>query len=212
MPDRREPLAAAWQPSLFGAAGARPGARSGRVDTGFTGAVRHRLDESAWIDECRDWVAAPDELFEELAATLAWEAPERVMYGRLLPQPRLTVEPDVATLPAALAEMRAALGARYGREFDSCRVNLYRDGRDSVSWHADQIARTVVDPFVAVVSLGAARRFLLRPRDGRTGLRLEPRSGDLLVMGGSSQRTWEHSVPKAARAGPRMSVTFRHSR
>ena len=200
-----------WQPSLFGVAEGAAAAAA-RVDAGFAGLVRHRLDETAWVDECHGWVERPDELFTELTRTIAWQAVEVEMFGRLLPQPRLTAEPDLAALPPALEEMRVALGERYARVFDTCRVNLYRDGRDSVAWHGDRIARTVADPFVAVVSLGEPRRFLLRPRGGRTELRLQPRSGDLLVMGGRSQTTWEHSVPKAVHAGPRMSVTFRHSR
>jgi alkylated DNA repair dioxygenase AlkB len=106
--------------------------------------------------------------------------------------------------------MRARLSAHYGRRFDSVGVNLYRDGRDSVAWHADRIARTVDDPLVAIVSLGHPRRFLLRPVGGRTALTLSPQAGDLVVMGGSSQRTWQHTVPKSASAGPRISVTFRH--
>lgn len=201
-----------WQPSLFGAeVGDAP-----YVDASFGGVERHRLDASAWVDECRRWVSGPDALFTSLVDTLPWEAVDVEMYGRMVPQPRLVArlpsDPGSPPLPAPLEAMRAALSQRYGREFDSCGVNLYRDGRDSVAWHGDRIARTVVNPLVAILTLGEARRFLLRPRGGRTELRLEPHAGDLVVMGGTSQRTWQHSVPKSASAGPRMSVTFRHSR
>lgn len=201
-----------WQPSLFG----HEGGDAPSVDTSFAGVERHRLDASAWVDECRGWVSGPDALFTWLADTLPWEAVDVEMYGRMVPQPRLvarlSADPGSPPLPAPLEAMRAALSQHYGREFDSCGVNLYRDGRDSVAWHGDRIARTVVNPLVAIVTLGEARRFLLRPRGGRTELRLEPHAGDLVVMGGTSQRTWQHSVPKSASAGPRMSVTFRHSR
>jgi alkylated DNA repair dioxygenase AlkB len=201
-----------WQPSLFNGADERGAA----VDPGFTGIVRHRLDATAWLDECRGWVSGADALFAWLVDNLAWQAVDVEMYGRIVPQPRLVARMDTspasAPLPPALEAMRAALSARYGRDFDSCGVNLYRDGRDSVAWHGDRIARVIVDPLVAIVTLGEARRFLLRPCGGVTKLRLEPQAGDLLVMGGSSQRTWQHSVPKAVSAGPRMSVTFRHSR
>ena len=201
-----------WQPSLFGVAATD----APFVDARFTGIVRHALAATAWVDECRDWVAGPDVLFTWLVDTLPWEAVDVEMYGRLVAQPRLVArlpgEPGSPPLPQPLEAMRAALSERYGRRFDSCGVNLYRDGRDSVAWHGDRIAHTIVDPLVAIVTLGEARRFLLRPRGGRTELRLEPQGGDLLVMGGTSQRTWQHSVPKSASAGPRMSVTFRHSR
>ena len=93
---------------------------------------------------------------------------------------------------------------------------LYRDGADSVAWHGDTIGRSSTqDTMVAVLSLGATRVFALRPRttgaDGRrTSVRLPQGHGDLLVMGGSCQRTWEHAVPKTARpTGPRISIQFR---
>lgn len=100
---------------------------------------------------------------------------------------------------------------RYGRHFDSVHATLYRDGRDSVTWHGDRIPRSVRDPLVGIVSLGHPRRFRLRPNGGTTQRTLVPGRGDLLVTGGSAQRTWQHSVPKAASAGPRISLTFRHA-
>ena len=109
--------------------------------------------------------------------------------------------------------MRAALNDRYGVTFDSVLVNLYRDGRDSVAWHRDRVHKVVANPTVVTVSLGERRKFLLRPRgQSAAAMRFDPGHGDLIVMGGTSQRTWEHTVPKVAAApGPRMSVTFRHS-
>ena len=88
---------------------------------------------------------------------------------------------------------------------------LYRDGRDSVAWHGDTIGRgRSEDTMVAIVSLGSAREFLLRPRGGGTTIRHRLGHGDLIVMGGSCQRTWEHAVPKTTRpVGPRISVQFR---
>jgi alkylated DNA repair dioxygenase AlkB len=91
-------------------------------------------------------------------------------------------------------------------------ANLYRDGRDSVAWHGDRVARTIAEPLVAIVSLGHPRRFLLRPKEGGAArLALDPQHGDLVVMGGTSQRGWQHTIPKVASAGPRISVTLRHS-
>ena len=103
--------------------------------------------------------------------------------------------------------------AEKGVAFDRVWVNLYRDGQDSVAWHPDRNGRVHRDPLVATVSLGARRKFQLRPRGGgRIALVLEPGCGDLVVMGGACQHDWEHCVPKTARAvGPRMSVTIRHS-
>jgi alkylated DNA repair dioxygenase AlkB len=112
--------------------------------------------------------------------------------------------------PAILEELRVALSARYGVRFDSAGFNLYRDGRDSVAWHADRIEEEIVDPVVALLSLGEPRRFLMRPRGGGPSIPFRLGRGDLLVTGGSAQRTWEHCVPKVARAGPRISVAYRH--
>ena len=106
--------------------------------------------------------------------------------------------------------MRIALSQRYGVAFDSVGLNLYRDGRDSVAWHRDRIAKDIDDPLVAIVSVGEPRRFLLRPVTGGHSRALLLGRGDLLVTGGTCQRTWQHTVPKVAKAGPRISITFRH--
>jgi alkylated DNA repair dioxygenase AlkB len=107
--------------------------------------------------------------------------------------------------------LRAELSGRYGLTFDSVHVNLYRSGSDSVAWHGDTVRKVMRNPLVAIVSLGERRRFLLRPRGGRTVKTFLLGGGDLLVMGGAMQHDYEHCVPKAVHAGPRMSVTFRHS-
>jgi alkylated DNA repair dioxygenase AlkB len=113
-------------------------------------------------------------------------------------------------VPPIIEAMRTALSARYGVTFTSCGCNLYRDGHDSVAWHGDRIRKEVVDPRVAIVSVGEPRKLLLRPVGGGGSRAFRLGHGDLFVMGGSSQRTWQHSVPKVAAAGPRMSITFRH--
>ena len=101
---------------------------------------------------------------------------------------------------------------RYGLAFDSVHCNLYRDGRDSVAWHGDNVRRSMMEPVVVILSLGERRRFLLRPAGGGASRRYALGDGDLLVMGGTCQHTWEHTVPKVRQAGARISVTFRHSR
>jgi alkylated DNA repair dioxygenase AlkB len=105
--------------------------------------------------------------------------------------------------------MAAALSAHYGSDLSTVSANLYRDGHDSVAWHGDRIGRQRSRTIVAIVSLGSSRRFLLRPAGGGRSLRLTPGPGDLLVLGGTCQRTWQHAVPKCAAAGPRISLMFR---
>jgi alkylated DNA repair dioxygenase AlkB len=98
-----------------------------------------------------------------------------------------------------------------GEPFTTAGLCLYRDETDSVAWHGDTVGRSSTeDTTVAIVSLGATRVFALRPRDGGRSLRLPQGHGDLLVMGGSCQRTWEHAVPKTLHPkGPRISIQFR---
>ena len=98
-----------------------------------------------------------------------------------------------------------------GEPFTTAGMCCYRDGADSVAWHGDRIGRSdTQDTMVAIVSLGDSRPLLLRPRGGGRSLRFPAGHGDLLVMGGSCQRTWEHCVPKTSSAtGPRISIQFR---
>jgi alkylated DNA repair dioxygenase AlkB len=181
------------------------------------GMARTDLGQGAWLDFRPGWVAGAGELFTRLERTVPWKAERRPMYERIVDVPRLlSFYDDGAPLPdPALDEMRTGLSDHYlpvlGEPLKTVGLCLYRDGNDSVAWHGDRIGRSSVeDTVVAIVSLGAARRFLLRPRGGGTGIRLEVGAGDLLVMGGSCQRTWEHAVPKSRRpTGPRISVQFR---
>ncbi len=175
------------------------------------------LTEGAWIDLRCGWVAGADSLFDRLQGCVPWHAERRVMYDRTVDVPRLLsfYDEDDPLPDPFLAEARDALGRHYARElgepFRTAGLCLYRDGRDSVAWHGDRIGRgRTEDTLVAILSLGAPRALLLRPRRGGPSRRYEVGHGDLLVMGGSCQRTWEHAVPKTARcAGPRISVQFR---
>lgn len=197
-----------WQPSLFGQGEPRP-------DADFSGLTRHELDSTAWVDHVAGWLQGADDLFEELLHSAPWESTTQELYGKVVVTPRLVARwpapSDLSRLPPVIGRMRDLLVARYQRPFDSISANLYRDGRDSVAWHGDHIPRSIVDPVVATISLGHARRFVMRPREGRTELSLALGNGDLVVMGGSSQRTWLHAVPKTAAAGPRISIAYRHS-
>ena len=184
---------------------------------------RHVLDERCWVDVAPGWLAGGDELLAQLEADLPWKQGRRLMWGNWVDEPRLTCGVGLSRddTPDILRAMAAALSARYDVAFDSCFCNLYREGADSVAWHSDRLERAErdgkvqVDPLVAIVSLGGPRQFAMRVKDPaeRRGTRARSwvlHSGDLLVMGGSCQHRWEHSVPKMRNAPPRMSVTFRH--
>jgi alkylated DNA repair dioxygenase AlkB len=180
--------------------------------------ARTRLAHSAWIDFLPGWMAGADELFGGLLKVVPWRAERRWMYERVVDVPRLLCfygEGEVLPDPL-LDEARDALNAHYAAELGEPLVTaglcLYRDGRDSVAWHGDTIGRgSREDTVVAILSLGTPRPLLLRPAGGGgTVLRHDLGHGDLLVMGGSCQRTWQHSIPKSARpTGPRISVQFR---
>jgi alkylated DNA repair dioxygenase AlkB len=178
---------------------------------------RTALDRGAWVDVRPGWIGGADALFERLAETVPWREERRHMYDRVVDVPRLLCfYGEGEPLPdPMLDEARRALDEHYadelGEPFRTAGLCLYRDGRDSVAWHGDTIGRgSSQDTMVAIVSLGAPRSLLLRPRGGGQALRHDLGHGDLLVMGGSCQRTWEHAIPKTARAaGPRISVQFR---
>jgi alkylated DNA repair dioxygenase AlkB len=181
------------------------------------GMRRVPLARGAWVDLRPGWLAGSGAVFDALVETVPWRAERRHMYDRVVDVPRLLCfygEHEPLPHPA-LAAAREALSAHYraelGEPFRTAGLCLYRDGRDSVSWHGDTTGRgSREDTMVAILSLGAPRALLLRPRGGGASLRHEIGHGDLLVMGGSCQRTWEHAVPKTARAvGPRISVQFR---
>jgi alkylated DNA repair dioxygenase AlkB len=199
------------QPSLFGSTG------SLGIEGLGTAVERRPLSDGAWVDLRPGFVTAADELFDALAAAVPWREERMRMYDRTVQVPRLVARyAQGEPLPhPVLDDARAALDAHYaaelGEPFVSAGLCLYRDGADSVAWHGDRIAReSARDTMVAIVSLGATRPFALRPRSGGPGLRLQVGHGDLLVMGGSCQRTWLHAIPKTAHArGARISIQFR---
>lgn len=179
---------------------------------------RTELSRGAWVDARPGWVHGSDELFDRLVRDVPWRAERRQMYDRVVDVPRLVCwygEGDELPDPL-LAEARDALSAHYrvelGEPFVTAGLCFYRDGRDSVAWHGDTIGRSrYEDTMVAILSVGAPRTLALRPRGGGAEtLRYPLGHGDLLVMGGSCQRTWEHAILKTARpTGPRISIQFR---
>jgi alkylated DNA repair dioxygenase AlkB len=205
-------MTAAFQASLLDLdTSVAPGPLRGAVS-------RARLSDGAWVDTCPAWVRGADALFETLHHAVPWRGERRQMYERMVDVPRLLAFYDAGEpLPdPALEAIKAALDAHYGPElgepFATAGLCLYRDGRDSVAWHGDRVGRgRDEDTMVAIVSVGSPRALLLRPRNGGgSTVRHHLGHGDLIVMGGSCQRTWEHCVPKTAQpAGPRISIQFR---
>ena len=191
------------QPSLFGREDAvvpDVGPRLRRIG----------LAHDAWVDHCVGWLTGHQALFDELVGAVQWSQHRRPMYDRYVDVPRLMGEVPVGgASPTVIAAIQHRLGQRYDVEFDRVGLALYRNGADSVAWHGDQVARELPEALVATVSLGEPRTFALRPKGG--GIRRDMRlgHGDLVVMGGTCQRTWEHAVPKVRRAGPRIALMFR---
>jgi alkylated DNA repair dioxygenase AlkB len=178
---------------------------------------RHRLTAGAWADVLPGWLTNSDEVFERLLG-IDWRADRRQMYDNVVDVPRLLrwFSADEGLPHPVLTEARERLSAHYaaelGEPFVTAGMCLYRDGRDSVAWHGDTIGRSSRhDTMVAILSLGSPRNLMLRPRaGGHETLRFPLGHGDLIVMGGSCQRTWEHAIPKTAKAvGPRISIQFR---
>ena len=179
---------------------------------------RRQLSDGAWLDVRPGWLSDGTELVSELQAAVPWRAERRRMYDRVLDVPRLVSFHDLTVDAAphpAVAKLRRRHNDIYagdlGEPFTSVGLCLYRDGTDSVAWHGDTLGRGATqDTVVAIISVGATRTFALRPRGGGPALRLPQRHGDLVVMGGSCQRTWEHAIPKTATpCGPRISIQFR---
>lgn len=204
-------MAVAHQPSMWDVAEAAAlTPLAGRV-------VRRRLDHGAWVDHLPGWVAGSGEVLEVLLGDIGWRADRRQMYEREVAVPRLLrwFGGDEVLPHPLLSGARAALDAHYlpelGEPFVSAGMCLYRDGRDSVAWHGDRIGRgRSQDTMVAIVSFGSPRALMLRPVGGGGSVRFALGHGDLVVMGGSCQRTWEHCIPKTTKpVGPRVSVQFR---
>jgi alkylated DNA repair dioxygenase AlkB len=178
---------------------------------------RTTLSRGAWVDYRPGWLAGADQLFDVLHHDVPWHAERREMYERMVDVPRLLKFYDQGEpLPhPVLAQARDTLSGSYaaelGERFVTAGMCLYRDGRDSVAWHGDRIGRAKdLDTMVAILSVGSARSLMLRPRGGGESIGFSLGHGDLVVMGGSCQRTWDHCIPKTAKpVGPRISIQFR---
>ena len=168
--------------------------------------------------------AEADALFGALRAEIAWERHHVRLFGRTLPAPRLScwigdagtaytysrVRFEPRPWPPVLAALRAHLQHACAVRFNSVLANLYRDGRDAMGWHSDDEPELGDDPLIASLSLGAARRFVLRARDADARLALTLQHGSLLLMGDGCQRLYRHALPRTrATVGPRINLTFR---
>lgn len=204
-------VSVSYQVSLFDAVSDSPSF------TPMSEAVRTPLAHGAWVDHLPNWLTGADSLFDTLISDVPWRAERRVMYDRMVDVPRLVNwYGQGETLPhPLLAEGRDRVSAHYlpslGEPLVSAGLCYYRNGNDSVAWHGDTIGRgKYEDTVVAILSLGSTRTLSLRPRGGGASIRFPMAHGDLVVMGGSAQRTWEHAILKSARqCGPRISVQFR---
>jgi alkylated DNA repair dioxygenase AlkB len=198
---------AIFQGSLFGQGPVevRKEAPFERIDLGL----------GAWIDVSRAWLAGADAALGSLISEVDWRQHRRRMYERVVDEPRLSrwYRAGEVMPHRVLTLFREAASERYGVSFGAVALNYYRDGRDSVAFHADRELRDLDDALVAILTFGAERPFLVRPAGGGRSIDLRPRSGDLLVMGGTCQAGWEHAVPKVAGGcGPRVSASVRWSR
>ena len=166
--------------------------------------------------------ADADRLFAQLRHGIEWRQEVATLMGRRVAIPRLTawhgaagyVYSGIRMTPAPwtppLLELKGLAEALAGQAFDSVLLNLYRDGRDSVSWHADNEPGLGHDPVIASLSLGAVRRFQLKHRRLPERLTLDLPHGSCLIMAGATQHHWLHQLPKTTRpVGPRINLTFR---
>ena len=181
-------------------------------DPAFAAVKRIDLAPDAWLELVPNWLCGHQALFDSLRKHTRFRTEQRLMYEKMVDVPRLyAVLGEDGPIPPVVLAMQSALSARYGERFLNISLGYYRDGRDSVAFHGDRIARTLPRALVATVSVGAQRRFLLRPTGGGRSLAFDLGRGDLLVMGGSCQRTWQHAIPKSRTVGAqeRIAIMFR---
>ena len=184
------------------------------VDATFATAKRIALDEHSWVEVVHDWLSGSEKLFDLLATGVPWKEHYRRVFDQTFLEPRMTAEyRDIRDVPhRPLVDIAAALSAHYGVVYDGLWLNLYRNGHDSTGWHRDRFSCRQPECVVPVLTLGATRRFLMKPRTGGRSIAFTPRSGDLIVMGGRSQQDWVHGVPKSpGTPDARISVNFQSS-
>jgi len=170
-------------------------------------------------------ISDSDFYFDRLHKEIKWKQEQIIMYGKINPIPRLSAwygdegtsytYSGIAMSPSPwtslLLEIRQQLNDLSGNDFNSLLANLYRDGNDSVGWHADDEAELGENPTIASLSFGESRRFLMKQK-GNEGekLSLDLNNGDLLIMKGATQQNWLHQIPRSRKQlGARINLTFR---
>ena len=168
------------------------------IDASFATAKRMAIDAHSWVEVVPGWMSGSRILFERLETAVPWQQHDREIFDQTFREPRLTAEyRNLHDVPEkSLLEAVRALSQHYGVAYDSLWLNHYRNGQDSTGWHRDRFSCRRPECIVPVLTLGATRRFLVKPRRGGVSLAFKPGSGDLIVMGGRSQEDWVHSVPK----------------
>jgi alkylated DNA repair dioxygenase AlkB len=198
------------------------GSEPPRFDAALPGVRRLELSGGAWVEHHPSWLAGHTRVFEALLRQAEWQKQRRMMYEREVEVPRLVARaPEEGEMGRLLRQLSSTLSRRYGRPLPNVSLAYYRDGSDSVAFHGDKVGSLKDDCIVATVSVGAPRRFLLKPSPGpsvhacsqagagSSSLGFDLGWGDLLVMGGTCQRTWQHAIPKRSHADPRISIMFR---
>jgi alkylated DNA repair dioxygenase AlkB len=184
------------------------------IDTTFATAKRNPLDATSWVEIVPGWITGSAALFQALETAVPWKQHHRKLFEQTFLEPRLTAEyRDLRDVPhPALVEVAAALSKHFGIVYDNLWLNFYRDGQDSTGWHRDRFSCRRPECVVPVLTLGAKRQFLLKPRNGGRSIGFTPASGDLIVMGGRCQEDWVHGVPKSpGLLEPRISLNFQSS-
>ena len=182
-------------------------------------------DAQIWYEP--SWLSPVESasFFQRLHDEVPWRQDQITLYGKTHDVPRLNawygdpgrvytwsgIRMEPTPWEGAVAQIKERVEQTVGQTFNSALLNLYRDGRDSVAWHADDEPELGPDPIIASVSLGATRTFRLRHRDGEHDpVNLDLEGGSLLFMGGRTQRCWQHCIPRRKRVdGPRINLTFR---
>jgi alkylated DNA repair dioxygenase AlkB len=166
-----------------------------------------------------------DTIYQQLDAQLDWHAEALKIMGKQIIAPRLVCWYGDANaiycysgishqpLPwiPVLSQIKQQICQFSGFEFNSVLGNLYRNGQDSMGWHADKEKQLGINPAIASLSLGAERLFKLRHRKTNQTIDIKLEHGSLLIMAGSLQHHWRHCVPKTQRSvTPRINLTFRY--
>lgn len=166
------------------------------------------------------------EILQQLIAEVPWRREDVVMWGRRMPQPRLTawygdsgaryaysgVTLDPLPWTPLLDDIKTRIETTVGESFNSVLLNYYRDEHDSIGFHSDDEPELGKEPVIASLSLGAERTFILKHKRSKlvAPAHLRLASGSLLLMRGTTQSCWRHGIPKESRpCGPRINLTFR---